>query len=149
MIKIALVLAAVAGLSACGQDHHPQYQQPVQHSQYQQPQPQPQYQQPPQQVVHENGVGVGTALVGAAAVGAAAYMVGKNAGQQQQPKETVVYKDRPAVYQPAPAPARPPVPASLPAAPQPAAKQAFVPVAAAKMQTVTPPKTSISLSKKR
>ena len=66
-------LMAVVLASACDRQERVVYQTA----------PAPMQQQPV--VVHESGIGTGTALVGAAAVGTAAYLAGKAAGQNQAP----------------------------------------------------------------
>lgn len=141
-IKFGFIFVLVAGLTACGPSPTPQAQyvpQPApQVQQYQQP-----YQQQPVVVQQHDGIGTGTALVGAAAIGTAAYLAGKNAGEKSQPQTTNVY--RPTTTISAPAPAQPKIQAPVAqAAPAPVAsapKQTFTPVAATKMATVTPPKT--------
>lgn len=142
--SLLVALALAATLSAC--DNHPapqtQYvQQPApQYSQY----PQGQYpQQAPVVVQQHDGIGTGTALVGAAAIGTAAYLAGKANADKPATTTTNVY--RPTTTVSAPAPARPVIQAPVAqAAPAPAPKQTFNPVAAKSMQTVTAPKTSFS-----
>lgn len=151
MKKHLIVLLASIAVAACGNDTPPQ-------SQYVQ-QPAPQYQQPVQQYApapvvqqHDTGIGTGTALVGAAAVGTAAYMLGKSNAEKaaQQPQNT--YRPTTTISQPAaPRPAVvAPVAAPKPAAPATAPAQVFKPQAAKTMATVTPPRTSsFSVSKRR
>ena len=156
-IKAGFLFVIVAGLAACGPSSPPQtqyVQQPApQVQQYQQPQ----YQQYPQQPVvvqqHDTGIGTGTALLGAAAVGATGYMAGKAmSDKDKQTNNTVVYRDRPAYVQPStstPPPVTAPVakPATPVAAQAPA--KAFVPQSAANTATVKPmraPTPSVSTS---
>jgi PBP1b-binding outer membrane lipoprotein LpoB len=144
MMKKSLLtaLALAVTLSACDNSHPPQTQyvpQPApQVQQYSQP-----YQQAPVVVERDTGIGTGTALVGAAAIGTAAYLAGKANAEKQAPQTTNVY--RPTTTISAPAPAQPKIQAPVAqAAPAPVAapKQTFNPVAAKSMTTVTPPKTS-------
>lgn len=143
-IKFGFIFVLVAGLTACGPSPSQQAQyvpQPApQVQQYQQP-----YQQQPVVVQQHDGIGTGTAIVGAAAIGTAAYLAGKNSAGKQ-PQTTNVY--RPTTTISAPAPAQPKIQAPVAqAAPAPAApKQTFTPVAATKMVTVTTPKTSVTSS---
>lgn len=163
-MKKILAAALIASLvSACGNDHPPAqqaYQQPYQQQQ-QYPQQAPvQYQQPPVQYAqpHDSGIGTGTAVLGAAAIGTAAYLAGKNAGEKSAPTQTTqVYRPTTTISQPAPA--RPPVqapvaqyqprpqptmPAAAPAAP------AFKPQAARTMSTVKAPSSgSMSFSRRK
>lgn len=144
-IKFGFIFVLIAGLAACGPSPNQQAQyvpQPApQVQQYQQP-----YQQQPVVVQQHDGIGTGTAIVGAAAIGTAAYLAGKNSAEKQ-PQTTNVY--RPTTTISAPAPAQPkiqaPVAQAAPAAPT-APKQTFTPVAATKMATVTTPKTSVTSS---
>lgn len=147
-IKFGFIFVLVAGLAACGPSPNQQAQyvpQPApQVQQYQQPYQQP-YQQQPVVVQQHDGIGTGTAIVGAAAIGTAAYLAGKNSAEKQ-PQTTNVY--RPTTTISAPAPAQPKIQAPVAqATPAPAApKQTFTPVAATKMVTVTTPKTSVTSS---
>jgi hypothetical protein len=156
-MKKILAAALIASLvSACGNDHPPAqqaYQQPYQQQQ-QYPQQAPvQYQQP-----HDSGIGTGTAVLGAAAIGTAAYLAGKNAGEKSAPTQTTqVYRPTTTISQPAPvrAPVQAPVaqyqprpqptmPAAAPAAP------AFKPQAARTMSTVKAPSSgSMSFSRRK
>lgn len=156
-MKKILAAALIASLvSACGNDHPPAqqaYQQPYQQQQ-QYPQQAPvQYAQP-----HDSGIGTGTAVLGAAAIGTAAYLAGKNAGEKSAPTQTTqVYRPTTTISQPAPvrAPVQAPVaqyqprpqptmPAAAPAAP------AFKPQAARTMSTVKAPSSgSMSFSRRK
>ncbi len=149
-MKKILAAALIASLvSACGNDHPPAQQA------YQQP-----YQQPPVQYAqpHDSGIGTGTAVLGAAAIGTAAYLAGKNAGEKSAPTQTTqVYRPTTTISQPAPvrAPVQAPVaqyqprpqptmPAAAPAAP------AFKPQAARTMSTVKAPSSgSMSFSRRK
>lgn len=145
-IKFGFIFVLIAGLTACGPSPNQQAQyvpQPApQVQQYQQP-----YQQQPVVVQQHDGIGTGTAIVGAAAIGTAAYLAGKNSAEKQ-PQTTNVY--RPTTTISAPAPAQPkiqaPVAQASPAPVASAPKQTFTPVAATKMVTVTTPKTSVTSS---
>lgn len=145
-IKFGFIFVLIAGLAACGPSPNQQAQyvpQPApQVQQYQQP-----YQQQPVVVQQHDGIGTGTAIVGAAAIGTAAYLAGKNSAEKQ-PQTTNVY--RPTTTISAPAPAQPkiqaPVAQAAPAAAPTSPKQTFTPVAATKMATVTTPKTSVTSS---
>lgn len=144
-IKAGLLFVLAAGLTACGPSPTPQayVQQPAPQVQYQQA-PVQQYPQQAPVVVQESGIGTGTALLGAAAVGTAGYLAGKAmADKDRQVNNTTVYRDRPAYVQPNTVPqptVTPPVAKAAPApamvAPAPTPK-AFVPQAAAKTATVT------------
>lgn len=155
-MKKILAAALIASLvSACGNDHPPgqqAYQQPYQQQQYPKQAP-VQYQQP-----HDSGIGTGTAVLGAAAIGTAAYLAGKNAGEKSAPTQTTqVYRPTTTISQPAPvrAPVQAPVaqyqprpqptmPAAAPAAP------AFKPQAARTMSTVKAPSSgSMSFSRRK
>ena len=154
-MKKILAVALIASLvSACGNDHPPAqqaYQQPYQQQQ-QYPQQAPvQYQQPPAQYAqpHDSGIGTGTAVLGAAAIGTAAYLAGKSSGEKQAAAQaTNVYRPTTTISQPAPArpvvqaPVAAPRPATPVAAPAPA--QAFKPQAARTMSTVTAPRSGSS-----
>ena len=162
-MKKILAAALIASLvSACGNDHPPAqqaYQQPYQQQQ-QYPQQAPvQYQQPPVQYAqpHDSGIGTGTAVLGAAAIGTAAYLAGKNSAQAAPPQTTQVYRPTTTISQPAPprpavqAPVaqyqprpQPSMPAAAPAAP------AFKPQAARTMSTVKAPSSgSMSFSRRK
>lgn len=154
-MKKLIALAVVASMvSACGNDHPPApqaYQQPYQQQQQYPQQPPVQYQQPPVQYVqpHDSGIGTGTAVIGAAAIGTAAYLAGKSSGEKQAAAQTTnVYRPTTTISQPAPA--RPavqaPVAALRPATPvaTPAPAQAFKPQAARSMTTVTAPRSGSS-----
>ena len=150
MKNITRIIAAVifaSALVACEQAPHPQAQYAPQ--QYQSAPAQPV--QAPQVVQHDSGIGTGTALVGAAAVGTAAYMLGK-ANAEKAAAAAPANKVTTTISQPAaPRPVvQPPVaaPKTVMAAPAPAA-QVFKPQAAKNMATVTAPKTGISMSKRR
>jgi hypothetical protein len=144
-IKFGFIFVLVAGLTACGPSPNQQAQyvpQPAaQVQQYQQL-----YQQQPVVQQHD-GIGTGTAIVGATAIGTAAYLAGKNSAEKQ-PQTTNVY--RPTTTISALAPAQPkiqaPVAQASPAPVASAPKQTFTPVAATKMVTVTTPKTSVTSS---
>src|SRR5574343_1173996 len=161
-MKNIFVFAVAAILAACGDNVPPpqayqqpvqQYQQPVQ--QYQQPVQQPQYAPQPAQVVQQpqQGIGTGTAIVGAAAVGTAAYLIGKNAGEKNAAANTRVITPPPppSVITPStqktiiqPAVVTKPSPAPV------APVQTFKPQAAKNSVTVTPPRTSsFSVSKRK
>lgn len=139
-IKFGFIFVLVASLTACGPSPTPQAQYV--------PQPAPQVQQYPQQhqqspvvVARETGIGTGTAIVGAAAIGTAAYLAGKANAEKPASTTTNVY--RPTTTVSAPTPAQPKIQAPVAqAAPAAAPKQTFNPVAAKSMATVTPPKTS-------
>ena len=147
-IKFGFISVLFACLTACGPgtdqqaQYVPQPQPQPQVQQYQQQQQQ--YQQQPVVVQQHDGIGTGTAIVGAAAIGTAAYLAGKNSVAKQQ--STEVY--RPTTTISTPVPAQPKIQAPVAkAAPTPVApKQTFTPVAATKITTVTPPKTSTSSS---
>ena len=146
-----IALALAVSLTACDQAPPPQYvQQPApQYQQYPQTAPQP-YQQP--QVVQQQGIGTGTAIVGAAAVGTAAYLIGKNSGE----KNAAAAQQRQVVTTPQPVTQAPqpqkfitqPAVVTKPvqAAPAPAPQQTFKPQSAKNSVTVTPPRTSSSFS---
>ena len=141
-IKFGFIFVLVASLTACGPSPNQQAQyvpQPApQVQQYQQP-----YQQQPVVVQQHDGIGTGTALIGAAALGTAAYLAGKNSAEKQQPQTTNVYRPTTTISAPAPAQPKIQAPVAQPVPVQQAApKQTFTPVAASKMTTVTPPKTS-------
>lgn len=118
---LIVMFAAVGFLSACGDNTPPKqtYQAP---QQYQQP-----VQQAPQQYAQpqSEGIGTGTAVLGAAAVGAAAYMLGKNSAEKQHavtppPQQVVVQQPYTRTPPPIVAPqAQKPAPVALakPAAP--------------------------------
>ena len=162
-MKKILAAALIASLvSACGNDQRPAqqaYQQPYQQQQ-QYPQQAPvQYQQPPAQYAqpHDSGIGTGTAILGAAAIGTAAYLAGKNSAPSAPPQTTQVYRPTTTISQPAPprpavqAPVaqyqprpQPTMPAAAPAAP------AFKPQAARTMSTVKAPSSgSMSFSRRK
>lgn len=146
MKKIALALAASIALAACdkGQPQQQYVQQPApQVQQYQQP-----YQQPPvqQYAAPQQGISTGTAVLGAAAIGAGAYYLGKNSAPKTETKTVVVQQPAPTQYNYSPA-AQAPAPQPKPAVTS-SAPTTFKPVAASKAVTVTPPKTSISFRKR-
>ena len=156
-IKAGFLFALAASLAACGPSPQPQayVQQPAPQVQYA-PAPQTQYAPAQQPVVvqQHDGIGTGTALAGAAVIGAGAYMAGKAmAEKDRQATNTTVYRDRPAYVQPnttptpnvAPPVAKPAAPVAAPT-PAPAPKQAFVPQAAKSTATVTPMRTAPSTS---
>ncbi len=150
-IKAAFLFVLAGGLAACGPSPAPQAQyvpQPPPQQQYPQ-----QYQQAPQAPVvvaqpQETGIGTGTAILGAAAIGAAGYMAGKAmADNKQQTTNTTVYRDRPAYVQPSTVTAPPVAAPMAKAAPTPApAAKAFVPQSAAKTATVTQMRSSSTSS---
>ena len=144
-IKAGFLFVLAAGLAACGPSPTPQayVQQPPPQTQYQQAPVQQYPQQAPVVVQQETGISTGTAVLGAAAIGAAGYMAGKAmSDKDRQVNNTTVYRDRPAYVQPNTTPqpqVQAPVakaPATV-AAPAPATK-AFVPQAAANTATVKP-----------
>ena len=141
-IKTGFLFVLGAGLTACGPSPQPQayVQQPAPQVQYA-PAPQQQYAPAQQPVVvqQHDGIGTGTALVGAAAIGTAAYLAGKNAGSNKPSAPT--YTQPPSISQPAPAAPVITPPAAKPATPAPVAQaapaqKAFVPTAAANTATV-------------
>ena len=142
-IKAGFLFVLATGLAACGPSPTPQayVQQLPPQVQYQQSPGQ--YQQYPQQapvvVQQESGIGTGTALLGAAAVGTAGYLAGKAmADKDRQANNTTVYRDRPAYVQPNTVPApQVQAPVARTVTPAPATK-AFVPQSAANTATVKP-----------
>lgn len=149
--NFAVASALAMLVSACGPS-------PTNHS-YQYP-PQQQYQQqapvaPAQVVVHETGIGAGTAMLGGAALAGAGYLAGKaaaekqNQAQHQAPANNTQFNSQPSQgvrqqastmnYAPQPT-AQPAKPANF--APQaPVQSKAFTPTAAKNTSTVTAPKT--------
>ena len=114
MKNTARIIAAVlfaSALTACGQQQQPQAQY-VPPQQYQSAPAQPV--QAPQVVQHDSGIGSGTAIVGAAAVGTAAYLLGK--ANAEKAAAAPVNKATTAISQPAqPRPVvQPPVAAPKP-----------------------------------
>lgn len=151
MKKTILIFAALA-LAACGQDNHPQTQYVQQPATTYQQQAPVQYAPQPQVVHQDSGIGTGTAIVGAAAVGTAAYMLGKSnaekaAATAQAPTKPVIVQQpvqQRTYTQVAPAPQVQPAPPKA----QPAPVNTFKPVAAKNMTTVVQPKTSFSSKRK-
>lgn len=126
MNKSILVAALLAvGVQACSDNNHQAHTARYQSAPIQQVQG-----QQPTVIVQESGVGTGTAILGAAAIGTAAYMAGKAANQQApaansyvqpQQQQRPVYQApvqaaRPAV---APTPAPTTTKASAPSTPKP------------------------------
>ena len=143
-IKAGFLFVLAAGLAACGPSPTPQayVQQPAPQTQYQQAPVQQYPQQAPVVVQQETGISTGTAVLGAAAIGAAGYMAGKAmSDKDRQVNNTTVYRDRPAYVQPNMVPQPTVTPPVAKAAPAPAfatpASKAFVPQAAAKTATIT------------
>lgn len=139
MKKILVALALAVSVAACG-EHAPQQQY------VQQPAPQvQQYQQPPvqQYAAPQQGISTGTAVLGAAAIGAGAYYLGKNsAPTKTETKTVVVQQPAPTQYNYRPGQATPQAKAftSTPAPKVTSSASTFKPVAASKAVTVTPPR---------
>lgn len=127
MLKTRLMSLAVATLflTACSDHTPPPPQQYSQPTQYQQQYGQPQYPQQAPVVIDNSGIGAGTAILGAAAAGAAGYMIGKSINEQ--PVQTYNQTRQAAPVQAAPVVVTPSKPATMTATPAQPAKP-FEPV---------------------
>lgn len=149
MLKTRLMSLAVATLflTACSDHTPPPPQQYSQPTQYQQQYGQPQYPQQAPVVIDNSGIGAGTAILGAAAAGAAGYMIGKSINEQ--PTQAYNQTRQAAPVQAAPVVVTPSKPATMTATPAQPAKpfepvrvheqpKAAAPVVAAKPATFAP-----------